>query len=247
MKDHLLFETFFYKFLSSRSRSRKLPPLHNLNIDDDVKDEIDKVNSMSVQQTKESNLVLKGLTKFYGNFCAVNQLHLDIEQRECFGLLGVNGSGKTSTFKMMTGDEIISDGDGWVRGFSMKNELHKVHQLIGYCPQFDAVLPELTGKETLKIYSLIRGIPKREMSENINRLSNEFGFTQHLNKRIKAFSGGNKRKLSTALAILGDPQLIFLDEPTTGIDVSKIKLTKLDFLFYFVFSATSKTSYVGSN
>ena len=116
------------------------------------------------------------------------------------------------------GDEIISEGNGWVRGYSMKNELDKVHKLIGYCPQFDAVLPELTGRQTLKIFSLIRGIPRREINENINRLANEFGFTQHLNKKIKAFSGGNKRKLSSSLAVLGDPQLIFLDEPTTGID-----------------------------
>lgn len=100
----------------------------------------------------------------------------------------------------------------------MKNEMYKVHQLIGYCPQFDAVIPELTGAETLRIFSLIRGIPKREINENIKKMAHELGFEQHLKKQLKAFSGGNKRKLSTCLALLGYPQLIFLDEPTTGID-----------------------------
>jgi ATP-binding cassette, subfamily A (ABC1), member 3 len=181
-------------------------------MDQDVKDEIDKVKSMSPAQIRGSKLVLQGLTKYYGDFLAVNQLYLDVEQRDCFGLLGVNGSGKTSTFKMMTGDELISSGDGWVNGHSMKNELSKVHEQIGYTPQFDAVILELTGYETLKIFSLIRGLPRRGMDAAITHMANEFGFAQHLNKQIKAFSGGNKRKLSTALALLGNPQLIFLDE-----------------------------------
>lgn len=215
LKDHLIFEWLLYKFTSSRARAL---PIQNPNMDVDVREEIDKVKSMTHAQIKDSNLVLQGITKYYGNFLAVNQLYIDVEQRECFGLLGVNGSGKTSTFKMMTGDELISAGDGWVHGFSMKNQLNKVHQSIGYAPQFDAVLPELTGYETLKIFSLIRGLPRHQIEETINHLANEFGFTQHLYKKIKAFSGGNKRKLSTALAVLGDPQLIFLDEPTCGVD-----------------------------
>lgn len=111
----------------------------------------------------------------------------------------------------MTGDELIGAGDAWVRGYSMKNQMDKVHQLIGYCPQYDAVLPELTGIETLKIFSLIRGIPKNEIRENIKRMSIEIGFQQHLRKKIKECSGGNKRKLSTCLALLGEPDLIFLD------------------------------------
>lgn len=134
VKDHLIFEEFFYKYMSLRSK--KLPPLQTAIMDDDVKDEIDKVKSMSQQQINKSILVLKGLTRmFYEDMCAVNQLHLDIEEKECFGLLGVNGAGKTSCFKMMVGDEIISDGDGFVKGFSMKNQLQNVHKLIGYCPQ----------------------------------------------------------------------------------------------------------------
>lgn len=118
----------------------------------------------------------------------------------------------------MTGDEFISFGDAYVQGYSMRNQMYKVHQLIGYCPQFDALLTELTGRETLNIFCLIRGIAKSDIPELINKISLDLGFHQHLDKKIDAFSGGNKRKLSTALALIGDPSLIFLDEPTTGMD-----------------------------
>ena len=196
---------------------RNLPPLSR-ETDADVLDEYERIKRMSDSEIASGNLVLKGLTKYYGNHLAVNQLHLAVGAAECFGLLGINGAGKTTTFKMMTGDEIISSGDAFIRGFSMKNEMHKVHQLIGYCPQFDALLMDLTGRETIKIFCLLRGIPRCEINEITNKLSFELGFHQHLNKKIEAFSGGNKRKLSTALALIGDPSLIFLDEPTTGMD-----------------------------
>lgn len=214
-KDHLIFERLYYKFFC---RPRMLPLLNRNEIDSDVDFEIQRVKEMERSQIIESNLVLNGVTKFYGNYLAVNQLYLAIENRECFGLLGINGAGKTSTFKMLTGDELISSGDIWIHGLSLKNETFKVHKLIGYCPQFDAIIPELTGMETLKIFSLIRGIPKSEIYGNINKMANDLDFIQHLNKPLNAFSGGNKRKLSTCLALLGGPQLILLDEPTTGID-----------------------------
>lgn len=118
---------------------------------------------------------------------------------ECFGLLGVNGAGKTSTFKMLTGDETISAGEAWVDGISVKTSMNKVHQRIGYCPQFDALLDDLTGRETLRIFALLRGIPRREIDGVSRQLAEELAFTKHLDKRIKAYSGGNKRKLSTAL------------------------------------------------
>lgn len=214
MKDHMLFEWFIYRFLKF---SKKLPA-SGQETDDDVKKEVNRIKDMSEADIDGGNLVLKGLTKYYGNHLAVNQLHLAVGGAECFGLLGINGAGKTTTFKMMTGDELISSGDAYIQGYSMKNQMHKVHQLIGYCPQFDALLMDLTGRETLKIFSLLRGIPRDEIHEITNKLSLELGFHKHLDKKIDAFSGGNKRKLSTALALIGDPSLIFLDEPTTGMD-----------------------------
>jgi ATP-binding cassette, subfamily A (ABC1), member 3 len=117
---------------------------------------------------------------------------------------------------MLTGDESITGGDAFVRGFSLKNQSNKVHRLVSYCPQFDALLTDLTARETLLIFSLIRGIPKSEIDTIYTNLSSELGLWRHLDKQVNALSGGNKRKLSTAVALLGDPDLIFLDEPTTG-------------------------------
>lgn len=100
---------------------------------------------------------------------------------------------------MLTGDETISSGEAWVNGLSIKTDMNKVHKKIGYCPQFDALIDDLTGRETLKIFALLRGIPEHEIGKVSLQLAEELNFTKHLDKRIKAYSGGNKRKLSTAL------------------------------------------------
>lgn len=158
---------------------------------------------------------------------------------ECFGLLGVNGAGKTTTFKMLTGDVKISNGEAWVRGLSLKNDMNGVHQIIGkltnqfrshtqcwneypilqlkgYCPQFDALIGEMTGRETLTMYCLLRGIPNRRITSIVLNLAADFDFIKHIDKRVKMYSGGNKRKLSTAIALVGNPAIVYLDEPTTG-------------------------------
>jgi ATP-binding cassette subfamily A (ABC1) protein 3 len=132
-------------------------------------------------------------------------------------MLGVNGAGKTSTFKMLTGDETISSGEAWVDGISIKTNMNQVHQRIGYCPQFDALIEDLTGRETLKIFALLRGVPRSKIQEISEQLAEDLNFTKHLDKLTKAYSGGNKRKLSTALALIGDPSVIYLDEPTSGM------------------------------
>lgn len=192
--DHLVFEKLVGKIKSNRKSYPSKTAL-----DDDVEDEIQKIKRLTHSEMKESNLVLQGLSKYYGNNLAVNQLYLGVYTSECFGLLGVNGAGKTSTFKMLTADEIISSGDVWIRGKSMKNNMVGAQKSIGYCPQFDALLFDISGRENLKIFSLMRGIPRNEINEIIEKLSKEFGFHMHLDKKIKAYSGGNKRKISAAL------------------------------------------------
>lgn len=196
LKDHLIFERLIYKFIN---RSRSLPDKQSHTMDDDVKAEADKIKSMNQNELRNANLVLNGLSKTYKTNLAVNQLHLGVDNAECFGLLGINGAGKTSTFKMMTGDELISSGDVWIRGNSMKNSMVKAQKTIGYCPQFDALMFDITGREILKIFSLIRGIPRNEIDHIVVKLATELGFHMHLDKNIDAYSGGNKRKLSTAL------------------------------------------------
>lgn len=129
---------------------------------------------------------------------------------ECFGLLGMNGAGKTTTFKMLTGDETISSGEAFVQGISLKTHKSDINKIIGYCPQFDALLEELTGTETLEIFALIRGVRSKDIPTLRKRLARELHFEKHVDKKIQEFSGGNKRKLSTAIALIGDPVLIYL-------------------------------------
>ncbi|KAG5683919.1 hypothetical protein PVAND_013177 [Polypedilum vanderplanki] len=207
------------------NRCRKTKVLKNIPeseenfIDADVLAEKDKIRMYTQYLVAKNNLVMKNFTKFYGNFMAVNQLCVGVDRAECFGLLGVNGAGKTSAFKMLVGDESISAGDAWVDGFSIRTQLNKVHKRIGYCPQFDALIEDLTGRETLKIFALLRGISRDSINQIAEQLAEDLNFTKHLDKKTKEYSGGNKRKLSTALTLIGDPSVIYLDEPTSGMDV----------------------------
>ncbi|CAH1108176.1 unnamed protein product [Psylliodes chrysocephalus] len=105
-----------------------------------------------------------------------------------------------------------------VGGKSIKRQLKKVHRNIGYCPQFDALLDDMTTKEIIIMYCLLRGIELKRTYIIADYLSKKFDFHRHLNKKVKELSGGNKRKLSTVLSLIGDPPVLFLDEPTTGMD-----------------------------
>lgn len=200
---------------------KRPPNLDNSEEEDvDVKNEKEKVNNMEVSVYNDYSLVLKNVSKYYKDFLAVNQLCIGIKPGECFGLLGVNGAGKTSTFKMLTGDIKISNGEAYVNGINLKMKMKNVHKVTGYCPQFDALIDDLTGRETLVLFALSRGIPESKLKEVIAKLANDFNFTKHLDKLVKALSGGNKRKLSTAVALLGNPKVIYLDEMSTGMDVA---------------------------
>ncbi|XP_055624100.1 phospholipid-transporting ATPase ABCA3-like isoform X2 [Toxorhynchites rutilus septentrionalis] len=201
--------------IASTSGSKQTIVLEN---DSDVLDEKQRVHSFSDTELDNHTLVVKDVSKYYGSFLAVNQMSLAVEDYECFGLLGVNGAGKTSTFKMLTGDETFSSGNAWVRGIDMRTKMDEVSRLIGYCPQFDALFEDLTGRETLTMFGLLRGVPNSSIKLVSLILANDLNFLQHIDKRVEAYSGGNKRKLSTALALIGKPILIFLDEPTTGMD-----------------------------
>ncbi|XP_001662813.2 ATP-binding cassette sub-family A member 3 [Aedes aegypti] len=186
--------------------------------DSDVAAEKKRVQAMTHVERNQYSLVMKDLTKYYKSFLAVNNLSVAIDRSECFGLLGVNGAGKTTTFKMMTGDENFSSGEAWVKGVSLATNMSTVYQKIGYCPQFDALLDDLTGRETLKIYALLRGVRHEDVGNVSLTLAEDLNFLKHIDKKTKEYSGGNKRKLSTALALMGNPSVVYLDEPTTGMD-----------------------------
>ncbi|XP_040010575.1 ATP-binding cassette sub-family A member 2 isoform X1 [Xiphias gladius] len=168
-------------------------------------------------------LKIENLTKVYksrkmGRILAVDRLCLGVRPGECFGLLGVNGAGKTTTFKMLTGDECTTGGEAFISGNSILKDLLHVQQSIGYCPQFDALFDDLTAKEHLELYTRLRGIPWKDQERVVQWALEKLELSKYADKPAGTYSGGNKRKLSTAIALIGYPSLIFLDEPTTGMD-----------------------------
>nr|XP_041566914.1 phospholipid-transporting ATPase ABCA7 isoform X2 [Taeniopygia guttata] len=202
-------------FLRLGPRALELPSLGDE--DQDVARERARVGSISPHGHL---LLLKDLTKVYRRrkAPAVDRLCVAIPPGECFGLLGVNGAGKTSTFKMLTGDTEVTLGEAWLKGHSVLTDLQSVHQHMGYCPQFDAITDLLTGREHLEFYSRLRGIPEEETPRVAQWGITALGLGPHADRPAGKYSGGNKRKLSTAIALLGCPPVVFLDEPTTGMD-----------------------------
>ena len=138
---------------------------------------------------------------------------------ECFGLLGLNGAGKTSTIGMIVGTHIITNGDIYVQGYNVKNKYKRGFPHIGFCPQRNTMLNYMTGRQMLKFTCLSSGIRKELIPLIIAQLADSFVLRKTLDLKIKYYSMGTKRKLNIAMAVLS-PTLVCLDEPTTGVDVS---------------------------
>uniref|UniRef100_A0A8C4SW48 P-type phospholipid transporter n=1 Tax=Erpetoichthys calabaricus TaxID=27687 RepID=A0A8C4SW48_ERPCA len=170
--------------------------------------------------SKTDILYIKDLSKTYMGRCrpAVDRICIGVPPGECFGLLGVNGAGKTTTFKMLTGDTDVTSGEATVAGYSILSSILDVHQNMGYCPQFDAIDELLTGREHLELYARLRGVPRKEVSRVAEWGIQKLGLHNYADYSAGTYSGGNKRKLSTAIALIGCPPLVLLDEPTTGMD-----------------------------
>ena len=160
-----------------------------------------------------------GLVKQYKNLRAVDKLDLEIEQGELFSLLGSNGAGKTTTIKMLTCLTKPGDGDAIVGGYSIIKEPEKVKQLIGVSPQETAVAPNLSVKENLELICGIHGFSKEKTKGKIRELSGQFDLDDVLQRKAGKLSGGMQRRVSIAMAMISEPKILFLDEPTLGLDV----------------------------
>ncbi|CAJ0940457.1 unnamed protein product [Ranitomeya imitator] len=198
-------------------------PISNKPIEDDDVDVANERQRVLRGGADYDMLKIENLTKVYksrkmGRILAVDRLCVGVQPGECFGLLGVNGAGKTTTFKMLTGDESTTGGEAFINGHSILKELLQVQQSIGYCPQFDALFDELTAQEHLELYTRLRGIPWKDEERVVKWALEKLELTPYADKPAGTYSGGNKRKLSTAIALIGYPSFIFLDEPTTGMD-----------------------------
>ena len=161
----------------------------------------------------------QGLTKRYKNLTAVDNLDLEIRRGELFSLLGVNGAGKTTTLKMLTCLTAPTAGDALVGGFSITREPERVKSLIGVSPQETAVAPNLTVRENLELICGIHGFSKEKTREKIAALCETFSLQEVLPRKAGKLSGGWQRRVSIAMALISEPQILFLDEPTLGLDV----------------------------
>ena len=167
-----------------------------------------------MQEIKTTELV-----KRYKDITAVDKLNLDIEQGELFSLLGVNGAGKTTTIKMLTCLTKPTAGDAFVGGKSITKEPKLVKEMIGVSPQETAVAPNLSVKENLELICGIHGFSKEKTKERIEKLAAQFSLNEVLKRKAGKLSGGWQRRVSIAMALISEPQILFLDEPTLGLDV----------------------------
>ncbi|XP_059142475.1 phospholipid-transporting ATPase ABCA3-like [Physella acuta] len=158
------------------------------------------------------------------SFSAVDYISLGIQKGECFCLLGPNGSGKLALFKLLYNDLSCSSGDVYYSGIKFKISSSKIYQNMGYCPQQDGFHGDLTGRESLQLYGRLKGIPKENLQEVINVLLKQVMLEAHADKLAKYYSVVDKRKLSIAIALIGNPQFLLLDDPTSGMDMKEKRM-----------------------
>ena len=159
------------------------------------------------------------LTKKYKDLTAVDQLNLNIESGELFALLGVNGAGKTTTIKMLSCLTKPTSGDAFLNGNSIVSETTAVKEIIAVSPQETAVAPNLTVKENLELMAGVHGFSKDKSGTRVAELIEQFSLAEIENKKAGKLSGGWQRRLSIAMALISEPKILFLDEPTLGLDV----------------------------
>lgn len=162
---------------------------------------------------------IKGLRKEFGSKVAVDDLDLNIREGSLFAFLGVNGAGKTTTIKMLTGLSRPTAGEAYVMGHSITKELSEVKKAVNLSPQETSIAPNLTVRENLEFIAGIYGFDKVKIKAKTEEMLKQFSLDEVENSRAKTLSGGWQRKLSIAMALITEPKVLFLDEPTLGLDV----------------------------
>jgi len=222
----LFFREYREEFTSWRtSRFGSLAPLApGDHEDEDVRAERERVRAGDLQ---DDGVVVDNLSKIYKSMnsskVAVRNVSVGLHRDQCFGLLGINGAGKTTTFKILTGEFLPTTGDAIVQArdhtfHSVTKDLNGARKLMGYCPQFNGLQPNFTAREHIEFYASIRGMPAEMIPAVTNELLERMDLMKYADRQAGTYSGGNKRKLSVALALVGEPEVVFLDEPSTGMD-----------------------------
>ena len=163
-------------------------------------------------------IVLDNFSKDYGDVKAVEGLTLRIPEGEIFGLLGPNGSGKTTTINCLSGLTDVSGGILKVGGFDVQKEKGKFREILGICPQDTPLYPYLSGKENIELFGDLYSVPKEALKRNVAYAIEKTGLNDDAERRVSKYSGGMKRRVSIAMALVQDPKILFLDEPTVALD-----------------------------
>ncbi len=167
---------------------------------------------------KNIEIGIESLTKRYGDIIALDDLDLDIGKGEVFGLLGPNGAGKTTTINILCGLDRPTGGTAWVGGHDVVREPARVKQLIGVCTQSSSVVPHLTGRENVELFGALHSLSRREAKAQAIEQLGRMGLEEDMDRRAGKYSEGMKRRLSLAMALVAEPAIVFLDEPTAAMD-----------------------------
>ena len=201
--------------------------------DNKTKDVLNSANEQILDQgnykgiNKDDYAVrIKNMQKIYNNGCniiskptmGVKNISFTVNYGECFGLLGLNGAGKTTIFKAITEEHSPTHGSIYINGLNLTKNFDRVKLMFGYCPQFDAIFPYMSVYENLEFYSRIKGVAPEKLQEIIQAMIESMTLTKYTNKLAGRLSGGNKRKLSVAISMICNPPIVLLDEPSTGMD-----------------------------
>ncbi|HXM91734.1 MAG TPA: ABC transporter ATP-binding protein [Candidatus Dormibacteraeota bacterium] len=170
------------------------------------------------QRPEEASIIAKNLVRRFGDFVAVDGVSFRVDKGEIFGFLGPNGSGKTTVIKMLTGLLPLSEGSAWVEGLDVRTDAESVRERIGYMSQKFSLYDDLTVTENLQFYGRIYGLTPARMKRRIEEIVQLNGLGPYMNRLAARLSGGWKQRLALGCAMLHEPKLLFLDEPTAGID-----------------------------
>ena len=171
-----------------------------------------------ISSTGQTEIVIKDLVKDFGDVLAVNGLNLEIKKGELFGFLGPNGAGKTTTISILCGLLAPTSGTAFYGENDIKKDMLEIKQHIGVCPQESAAFKFLSGKENLELFGTLHGLGKADLKERVTQLIDEADFSEAAGRKVKGYSGGMMRQLNLMMALISDPDIVFLDEPTVGMD-----------------------------
>jgi ABC-2 type transport system ATP-binding protein len=167
---------------------------------------------------KGSEILIENLKKNFEDVTAIDGLSLEIENGELFGLLGPNGAGKTTVIKVLCGLIKPTSGSVHVGGFDVLKEPTKVKERIGVCPQDTAAYPFLSGRENVELFGNLHAMQKEKLKKTTDELLEKMGLSEDANRRLGKYSGGMKRRINLIMALVHDPKIAFLDEPTVALD-----------------------------